>query len=65
MTTPPDPTQELYSVLADILNFSTSVINFVADDLLPLVPDGLETAGIVLETIVEPLVENFRDTVCG
>lgn len=64
MTAPPDPTQEITQVAIDLLNLSTLAIEFVSNDILPFVPDGLEAAGIFLETIVEPLVENFRDTVC-
>lgn len=64
MTTP-TPTQELTQVAIDLLNLTTSAIEFVTNDILPFVPDGLEAAGLVLETIVEPLVQNFSDTVCG
>jgi hypothetical protein len=64
MTTP-DPTQEITQVAIDLLNLSTAAIEFVTNDILPYVPDGLEVAGLILETIVEPLVEGFNTAVCG
>jgi hypothetical protein len=63
--TVPTPSQDLTDVLVDLVNFATSAVNFISDDLLPFVPLGLEVAGGVLENIVEPAVDDFEQTACG
>jgi hypothetical protein len=63
--TAPDPTQEVIDVLVDLLDFATSTITFIANDLVPLAPSLLEGLALGEELIAEPIVEAIEQAACG